>query len=142
MEEIKNQIENTIYWIRIDKKKSVVLAKGNSKKETKEDLKEKIKDDEKLEGALIYRIIIKVHKKKVFDKAIMHFKFDNYSITKNKLKKIHLDNQEGALWFREDWLLKNGWSKKYISNAVNLLRKGKGKIVIPGISYYHLLGQN
>ena len=72
----------------------------------------------------------------------MHFKFDNYSITKNKLKKIHLDNQEGALWFREDWLLKNGWSKKYISNAVNLLRKGKGKIVIPGISYYHLLGQN
>lgn len=142
MDKIKKQIDNTIYWIRIDKKKSVVLVKGNSKTETRNELKELAKKDTKLEGAVLYRIIIKVHKKKVFDTSRISFNFDNFEINKKKLKKIHLDNQEGGIWFREDWLLDNGWNKKYISNAVNMLRKGKGKIVIPGISYYDLLGKN
>lgn len=138
MDKIKKKIDNTVYWIRIDKKKSQVLVKGNSKKETGEKLKKMAKIDNNLDGAIIYRIIIKIHKKKRYDTCILSFNFDNYKIKKGKLKKISLDGKSGYIWFEEDWLLENGWNKKYISNTVNKLKSGKSEIIIPGINLYQL----
>jgi len=143
MEKIKEQIETRIYWIRVDKKKSVVLAKGNSKNDTKKIVKELAKKDNSLDNAIIYRISINFHnEKKNYNSGVISFHFNTFKIVKNKLKKYPIEGKEGYLWFEEDWILKNGWSKKYISSAVNLLKKNKGKIVIPGINYYYLLGKN
>jgi hypothetical protein len=157
MEEIKKQIENTVYWIRVDQKKMYVLAKGNSKKETKKMVEEivkgeninwdpeisskKIFDDQ--EYALINRLIIKFHDdKKVYNHGVMSFRINNYQVLNKKLKKISRDNKDGYLWFEREWLLKNGWNKKYISNTLQLLRKNKGKILIPAINLYQIFCYN
>jgi hypothetical protein len=141
MDIIKNQIDSKIYYIRIDTKKSIVLAKGNSKNETKNELKQLIKDNE-FNNIKIYRIKIKIHKNMYFDDCILSFNLDNYKVKDKKLIKIKLPNQYGLIWFRKEWLLENGWDVKYISNCVNLLKKGKAGIKIPGINYYDLLGKN
>lgn len=157
MEEIKKQIENTVYWIRVDQKKMYVIAKGNSKKETKKIVEEivkgeninwdheisskKIFDDQ--EYALINRLIIKFHDdKKVYNHGVMSFRINNYQVLNKKLKKISRDNKDGYLWFEREWLLKNGWNKKYISNTLQLLRKNKGKILIPAINLYQIFCYN
>ena len=140
MDEIKKQIEYKVYWIRIDQKKMCVLAKGNSKKETKNEIKNLI---DGLNNAIINRVIIKFHDdQKVYNHGVMSFHINNYKIIHKKLEKINLDNKDGYVWFEKDWLLKNGWDKKYISNTLQLLRENKGKIVIPGINYYYFLGIN
>ena len=148
MEEIKKQIEqikkevdeklkDTIYWFKINCKKTKIL----SKKETIKKIKE-IPKDNILEYAIIFRVIVNFHKKLFFDKSIISFKFDNFQILDGELKKIHIDNSEGCIWLSKDWILKNGWDNKYIFNAVAIIKNKEGKIVIPGISYYHLLGKN
>ena len=141
MNEIKKQIDDTIYWFKINCKKTKLLVKGKSKKVTRNIVKE-IGKKNKLEYAIIFRVIVKVHKKLFFDKGIISFKFDNFQLLDGKYKKIHIDNSEGCLWLSKNWLLKNGWDNKYIFNAVEMIKNKKGKILIPGISYYHLLGKN
>lgn len=140
MEGIKRQIENTVYWFKINSKKVTILAKGKSKNETKKILKKLAED--KSEYAIILRVIIKVHKKLRYDTCILSFNFDNFQIKNGKLKRIHLDGKSGFIWFEKDWLLENGWNKKYISNVVHLLRKEKAEIIIPGINLYQLFGKN
>ena len=41
------------------------------------------------------------------------------SLFNKKLIKISRDNKDDYLWFERDWLLENGWDKKYISNMLN-----------------------
>ena len=130
-----------------------VLAKGNSKKETKEIVKqivkgENVKWDPKIsskeilndqEYALISRLCIKFHNdEKNYNHGVMSFHLSNYQVLNKKLIKISRDNKDGYLWFERDWLLKNGWNKKYISNTLQLLRKNKGKILIPAINLYQI----
>lgn len=153
MEDIKKQIEYTVYWIRVDQKKMYVLAKGNSKKETKKIVKqivqgENVKWDPKIssreilndqEYALIIRLCIKFHNdKKNYNHGVISFSLSNYQVLNKKLIKISRDNKDGYLWFEREWLLKNGWNKKYISNTLQLLRKNKGKILIPAINLYQI----
>tara|TARA_B100001093_G_scaffold479998_1_gene509482 strand:- start:434 stop:652 length:219 start_codon:yes stop_codon:yes gene_type:complete len=69
------------------------------------------------------------------------FHINNYQVLNKKLKKISRDNKDGYIWFERKWLLKNGWDKKYISNTLQLLRKNKAKIMIPGINLYQFFGK-
>ena len=69
----------------------------------------------------------------------MSFNIFNYSVKNNKLVKINEYGNVGIIWFEKEWLINNGWNNKYISHSINLLRKKKAEIVIPGINYYHLL---
>lgn len=156
MEEIIKQIKYTVYWIRVDLKKMYIVAKGNCKKETKNIVKQIVKGDNvkwdpevsnkeilnDQEYALINRLIIKFHDdKKVYNNGVMSFHINNYQVLNKKLKKISRDNKDGYIWFEREWLLKNGWDKKYISNTLQLLRKNKGKIIIPGINLYQFFGK-
>lgn len=138
--EFDEKLKDTIYWFKINCKKTKILAKGNSKKETRKKIKE-IPKENILEYAIIFRVIVDFHKELFFDKGIISFKFDNFQILDGELEKIHIDNSEGCIWLSKDWILQNGWDNKYIFNAVEIIKNKKGKIVIPGISYYHLLGE-
>ena len=60
------------------------------------------------------------------------------SLFNKKLIKISRDNKDDYLWFERDWLLENGWDKKYISNTLQLFRKNKGKILIFAINLYQI----
>ncbi len=144
MDQIIKQIDNTVYWIRVDQKKMHILTKGNCKKETKRIIKKMVVEEyNNLKYALINRLIIKFHNdKKIYNNGIMSFHINNYQVLNNNLKKIFLENKDGFIWFEKEWLLENGWDKKYISNTLQMLRKNKGKILIPGINYYHLFGKN
>ena len=51
----------------------------------------------------------------------MSFHLSNYQVLNKKLIKISRDNKDGYLWFERDWLLENGWDKKYISNTLQLI---------------------
>jgi hypothetical protein len=139
--EVDEKLKDTIYWFKINCKKTKILVKGNSKTETRKKIKE-IAENNKLEYAIIFRVIVHVHKELIFDKAIISFNFDNFQILDGKLKKIHINNSEGGLWLTKDWLIENGWDNQYIFNAVEIIKNKEGKILIPGIGYYHLLGKN
>jgi len=141
MDKLKKQIETRIYWIRVDKKKMVILIKGNSKTDTRKKLQKMAKKGD-INNAIIYRVVIKFHSGKIYNDGILSFALENYKIIKNKLKKYYIDGKGGYIWFSKEWLLENGWNKKYISHAVNLLRTNKADIIIPGITFYHLLGKN
>jgi hypothetical protein len=141
MNNIKKQIEDTIYWVRVDQKKMVLLIKGKSKKDTKRKIKKIIIENDFIKNATIYRLIIKFHnEKKMYNNGVMSFNIFNYKVVDKKLIKTNYYGKVGRIWFEKEWLNYNGWEKKYISNVMNLLRKDKAKIIIPGINYYHLLG--
>lgn len=141
MNDIKDQIKNKIYWIRVDEKKMRLLLKGNYKKETKKELT-KLINNSNLNNAEIYRLIINFHDDmKKFNWGIISFNLDNFKVVNNNLKKHNLDGKYGRIWFEKDWLLENGWTNKYIANVINLLRKNKSKIIIPGINIYEFFGK-
>ncbi len=141
VKKIKKSIDNTIYWIRIDQKKSVVLAKGNSNTETKKIITQKAKDN-KLENAIIYKIKIKFYyKNKIDNSGPISLEIDNYLIKNNKLKNKKIEGKYGFIWFEDEWLEDNKWNKKYITTTVNNLKKNKTNIIIPGINFYHLMGK-
>ena len=133
MEEIKNQIEYTVYWIRVDQKKMYVLAKGFDYEYSKKEL-EKILD--RIEYSLICNLVINLDQNEY---GIISIKIRNYQVLNKKLNKIRRKNKEGVIWFDKDWLFKNKWNKKYISNILHLIRKNKCKILKRKINYYHLL---
>ena len=142
MDDIKDQIENKIYWIRIDEKKMKLLLKGHSKRETKKDLVRLISNQTNLNNAKIYRLIINFHDDmKKFNWGVISFNIDNFKVVNNNLKKYNLEGKYGRIWFEKEWLLENGWNNKYIANVINLLRKNKGKILIPGINIYEFFGK-
>ena len=142
MDDIKDQIENKIYWIRIDEKKMKLLLKGHSKRETKKDLVRLISNQTNLNNAEIYRLIINFHDDmKKFNWGVISINIDNYKVVNNNLKKYNLEGKYGRIWFEKEWLLENGWNNKYIANVINLLRKNKGKILIPGINIYEFFGK-
>ena len=142
MNYIKDQIENKIYWIRVDEKKMRLLLKGNSKKGTKTELNKLINNHSNINNAEIYRLIINFHDDmKKFNWGIISFNLDNFKVVNTTLKKNNLDGKYGRIWFEREWLLENGWNNKYISNVINLLRKNKGKIIIPGINIYEFFGK-
>ena len=139
MNQIQDQIKNKIYWIRVDEKKMKLLIKGNSKKDTK---KEIIKNIENYNNAKIYRLIINFHNdKEKFNWGVISFSLDFFKVVNTTLKKNNLDGKYGTIWFEREWLLENGWNNKYISNVINLLRKDKEKIIIPGINLYEFFGK-
>ena len=141
VKKIKKNIDNTIYWIRVDKKKSSVLVKGSSNSETKNELNNIVKK-ENLKDAIIYKIKIKFYSKNKIDtNGPISFDIDNYTIKNKKLKKIKLDGKYGIIWFEDEWLKDNNWNKKYITTVVNNLKKNKANIIIPGINFYHLMGK-
>ena len=142
MDDIKDQIENKIYWIRIDEKKMKLLLKGHSRRETKKDLVRLISNQTNLNNAKIYRLIINFHDDmKKFNWGVISFNIDNFKVVNNNLKKYNLEGKYGRIWFEKEWLLENGWNNKYIANVINLLRKNKGKILIPGINIYEFFGK-
>lgn len=141
VKKIKKNIDNTIYWIRVDQKKSSVLVKGNSNSDTKNEINSIIKK-EKLKDAIIYKIKIKFYSKnKIDNNGPISFDIDNYLIKNKKLKKIKIDGKYGIIWFEDEWLEDNKWNKKYITTVVNNLKKNKAKIIIPGINFYHLMAK-
>lgn len=142
MNDIKDQIENKIYWIRIDEKKMKLLLKGHSKRKTKKDLVRLISNQTNLNNAEIYRLIINFHDDmKKFNWGVISINIDNFKVVNNNLKKYNLEGKYGRIWFEKEWLLENGWNNKYIANVINLLRKNKGKILIPGINIYEFFGK-
>ena len=142
MDDIKDQIENKIYWIRIDEKKMKLLLKGHSRRETKKDLVRLISNQTNLNNAKIYRLIINFHDDmKKFNWGVISINIDNFKVVNNNLKKYNLEGKYGRIWFEKEWLLENGWNNKYIANVINLLRKNKGKILIPGINIYEFFGK-
>ena len=142
LDSIKQKIKNgyKIHVFKINCKKPQLILKGNSKKEIKKKLK-KIAEN-KLDYSIIFSVSIKFYNKLLFDDMIIGLHFNNYMILDGKLKKIHIDNSEGCIWFTKNWIIDNGWNDDYILNAVNIIKSKKGKIIIPGISIYHLLGKN
>jgi hypothetical protein len=140
MDQIKKQIDFTVYWVRVDQKKMKLLTKGKSKKETKKIIKNIINDNN-LNNAKIFRLIIKFYNQKKFNHwGPISFNIFNYNVKNNKLIKINEYGKVGIIWFEKKWLINNGWNNKYISHSINLLRKNKAEIIIPGINYYHLFG--
>jgi len=138
---VKKSIDNTIYWIRVDQKKSSVLEKGNSNSDTKKEISNLAKKNN-LENAIIYKIKIKFYSKnKIDNNGPISFDIDNYQIKNKKLKKIKIDGKYGVIWFEDEWLEVNKWNKKYITTVVNNLKKNKANIIIPGINFYHLMGK-
>ena len=137
MDTIQNQIKDKIYWIRVNKKKMKLLAKGNSKEKTKKEIIKFVNNNDQ-----IYRLIIEFHDdKQKFNWGIISFNIDSYMVIDAKLKENNITGKYGTIWFEREWLLENGWDKKYISNVINKLRKDKGDIKIPGINLYHLFGK-
>ena len=138
--DIKEYIKNNhkIYWFKITSSKNILLSKGNTKKETKIQLNDKIKKNtKKYEDNIIYRIILKSHnEKKSLNHGSISLNLSSYIIKNGKIKKEDSYGKVGIIWFQEKWLIYNGWDKQYIINIINLIKTNKRKIITPGINYY------
>ena len=62
MDQIKKQIDFTVYWVRVDQKKMKLLTKGKSKKRKK--IIKNIINDNNLNNAKIFRLLIKFYNQK------------------------------------------------------------------------------
>ena len=138
MDEIINNLEFTHYWIRIDTKKAEVLSKGTSFTKTKEEVKN-LAENNLLNNAIIYYLTFEFNGYRWRKDIKIGLDVSNYKILDRKLVEINIEGKYGCIYFENEWLLNNKWNSKYISNIIQMLRKDKMNILIPGINIYHLM---
>lgn len=142
IKDIKKQIkekESKQYWFLITPSKSVLIAKGNSKKETKNIVKEKIKKKpNKYENKIIRIFELKFRNEKdtTINSGTILILIDNYKVINNKLKNFQVKGKAGPVWFTKEWLNWYGWNKKYIVKMSEDLRKNKVSISSIGTNRY------
>ena len=142
IKDIKKQIkekESKYYWFLITPSKSVLIAKGNSKKETKNIVKEKIKKKpSKYENKIIRIFELKFRNEKdtTINSGTILILIDNYKVINNKLKNFQVKGKAGPVWFTKEWLNWYGWNKKYIVKMSEDLRKNKVSISSIGTNRY------
>lgn len=140
IKDIKTKIkkESNNYWFYVTPKKSILIAKGNSKSEAKNIVKEKIKNKpDKYKGQILRRLFINFHnEKKILSSGTLRILVTNYKIINGKLKEIFLEGKGGPVWFTKEWLNWYGWNKKYIVKITEDLRKNKTKISGIGSNMY------
>ena len=142
IKDIKKQIkekESKQYWFLITPSKSVLIAKGNSKKETKNIVKEKIKKKpNKYENKIIRIFELKFRNEKdtTINSGTILILIDNYKVINNKLKNFQVKGKAGLVWFTKEWLNWYGWNKKYIVKMSEDLRKNKVSISSIGTNRY------
>ena len=131
-----NEKESKIYWFVIKPKKSVLISKGNSKRETKKIVKNKIlKNPQKYEDKVLRRFEI-VYRREPKRPGTILVLITHFRITNKLLKKFYYKGKEGPVWFTKKWLNSWGWNKKYILKMSEKLRLNKAKISGIGINRY------
>jgi len=142
LENIKKQIkekESRQYLFLLTPKKSVLIAKTNTKKEAIDIIKEKISNKpKKYEEQIIRRFQIKFRDEK--DIGLNHGSIlvliDHIKVVNGKLKDFYIKGQEGPVWFTKDWLQLKGWNIEYIVKMSEYIRKEKVKISGIGVNRY------
>jgi len=138
---IKKQInknEYRQYWFSIGKTKNFLIAKGNSKRETKKLVQNKINNKpKKYENKYLKRYSLSFHREKHgLNSGALLILVSNFQVINGKIKKIYIKNKEGPIWFKKNWLEYHGWNKKYITKISDYLRNPKIKISGIGVNYY------
>ncbi len=142
IKDIKNEIkqENKIYYFKITLKKNYLIAKGHKKTETKDIIETKINSKiNKYENSIIYRFTIKFHNNNNNNNTkhgTISIHLSSYLVKNGRLKKNDEYGKVGLIWFKENWLIYNGWDKQYIIEIMDLIKSEKSKIISPGINYY------
>ena len=147
IKDIKKQIkekESKQYWFFITPSKSILIAKGNSKNETKNIVKEKIKNKhKKYDGKILRRFQLNFRNENdSINSGTIVILISNFKIIDGKLKKIFLEGKGGPVWFTKKWLNWHGWNKKYIVKITEDLRKNKANISGIGSNMYQVEFKN
>ena len=135
LEKIKEKIESKpkVYWYMITKTKAKLLVKGDTEKDTLKQLNKMLKDDEsgKCEGAVIWRFMIKYHKKESFGRVSIAI--NNWEVSDGVVAKKAQKGRVGVVWFKDKYLRQNGWKNKYIKAIVKglVLHNKKLNSVMP-----------
>jgi hypothetical protein len=143
LKEIKKQIkekESKNYWFRITNKGSVLIAKGKTKKETKNIVKDKIKNKpKKYDNQILRYLHIKFIKEdKGVNSGSILVQVNNYQVINNKIKNIYISGKQGPVYFKKKWLNYWGWNKKYLVKISENLRKNKSEINAIGVNIYEV----
>jgi len=144
IKDIKNQIkekEVRNYWFLVNTNKSMLISKGDSKKESKNIIKTKITNNpNKYEGKTIRRLSISFHKenKNLNSYGIILITLNNFIVQKSIIKTLYDKGKEGPIWFTKKWLNWNGWDKKYLTKIVTDIMKNKINLSRISPNIYHL----
>ena len=147
IKDIKKQIkekESKQYWFYITPSKSILIAKGNSKTETKNIVKEKIKNKpKKYEEKIFRRFQLKFRNEKdSINSGTILVLIDHIKVINGKLKDIYIKGKEGQVWFTKEWLNWHGWNKKYIVKMTEDIRNKKVNISGIGTNIYEIKFKN
>ena len=123
------------FWYLVNANKYILIAKGKTRREAKENVYNKIKKN--LEGYNLVFIYLSFHSGDKFGQGSQIAANISFHQVKPNLKIRQTDEiQAGSIWFKENYLEVFGWKYEYLKKLVELLFSKKKKLSVMGLSYY------
>ena len=138
-DEIKEELlKGTQYYLFQLGKKVMLISKGETKTETKENFSKKvIAKPDKFKNTnyiLLYFEFRIPNNKYTFGDLLVHIK--HYYVTDNLSLEYNTNSQDKYVWFTKEFLEENGWSNEYLKQIAKVVNDKKIQFNLLGMPNY------